>query len=294
MAESRMWAGVAFILLAAVTLAGTSVSAVLSFGGGANPSAVMIIRFIGAIIVLYGLLRYARAPIRLPPRERAVALALGLAQAAQSYFLYTSLDHIPVGLTLIIFYIYPLLVGLIASAIGQDRLTWKLAGGLVVAFSGLILVFNVTGEGLGLIGAAFAVFAAISWSLVVVGTTSLTRGGDSRPVTFHVQLSALIFVTVFLIFTGDVRLPGTPQAWAGYLLIPVLYSVGVTSFFIATSIIGSVRSSLIMNFEPVAAIVLAYLILGQTLTPLQLLGGVIVISALLAVKWDARSKLERS
>jgi len=294
MSVSRTWIGVALVLFAAVILASTSVSAVVSYGGGANPSAVIFIRFAGAIVVLYCLLRYSGAPIRLPPRRRAFALTLGFAQAAQSYFLYTALDHISVGLTTIIFYIYPLLVGLFASAIGQDRLTWTLGGGLVIAFVGLMFVFNITGEGLNFIGASFAVFAAISWSLVVVVNIWLARGGDSRPVTLHVQASALFIVSVILIIVGDVQFPQTLRAWTGYLLMPILYGVGITAFFFAASMIGSVRSSLIMNFEPVSAIILGYLILGQTLTPLQLFGGATVLSTLFVVKWDAERRMKRA
>ena len=55
-------------------------------------------------------------------------------------------------------------------------------------------------------------------------------------------------------------------------------------FFTATQIIGSVRTSLLMNFEAVSAIVLGYLVLGQALAPLQLAGAAIVIAALLVAR----------
>ena len=96
-------------------------------------------------------------------------------------------------------------------------------------------------------------------------------------------MSALVVVAAILAFTGHVRFPTTPQSWAGYLLIPVVYGLGVMLFFVAASMIGAVRTSMIMNFEPVAAIVLGYLVLGQTLSPLQLLGGALALSALFFV-----------
>lgn len=286
MTVSRAWVGVALVLLSAMTFSGTSISAVVSYGGGANPSTVIVIRFAGAVAVLYGLLRYAGAPIRLKRRDRVFALALGIVQAVQSYFLYTSFEHIPVALTMIIFYVYPLLIGIFASAIGQERLTLPLWAGLVVAFLGLLLVFNVTGDGLNFTGALFAVLAAVAWSLVVVLASRLFSGGDSRPVTLHIQVAALVIFVLILLISGDVQLPQTARGWTGYLLLPLFYGVAITSFFAATAIIGSVRGSLIMNFEPVATAILGYLILGQTLTPLQLLGGSFVIMALFAARWE--------
>ena len=186
MTFSRASVGTATVLLAAMLLAGTSVSAVVSYGGGANPSAVMLIRFMGAILVLYGALRITGGKISLPPKTRAMAFAIGIAQASQSYFLYNSLAHIPVRLTMIIFYIYPLLVGLLAGLTGHERLTWTLGGGLATAFVGLVFVFSVTGDGLNAIGAWYAVFTAMSWCLVILGGSRLAGGGDSRPVTLHI------------------------------------------------------------------------------------------------------------
>ncbi len=280
----RIWVGVGLVLFAAVVLATTSVAAVISFNAGANPSAVVVIRFMGGAIVLYTLLLATGAPARLTPRARLIAAAIGAAQAVQSYALYSSLDRIPVGLTMIIFYVFPLMVGVLASAIGQDRLTRRLIAALAIAFMGLILVFNVTGAGLDLAGALFAGLAACAWTIVVVFGTRLAAGGDSRPVTLHIQLSALIWFSIALAVTGEMRFPTGAGGWTALALIPFLYGLAMAAFFTATQIIGSVRTSLLMNFEAVSAIVLGYLVLGQALAPLQLAGAAIVIAALIVAR----------
>ena len=293
MTLSRPVLGALLVLVAATVFSATSVSAVVSYEGGANPMAVIAIRFFGAIAVLYGLLRLTGAQLRLSRRDRTIALLLGAVQAAQSYFLYTSFNHIPVAMTMIIFYVYPLLVGLFASAIGQERLTWSLGAGLVVAFIGLTLVFNVTGEGLNTIGSVFAGLAAVSWTVIVVMSAYLMRGGDSRPVTLHIQTSAAVIFAIVLVVTGDVVLPTTVKGWTGYLLMPLFYGIAISAFFAANAMIGSVRTSLIMNSEPVATIILGFLVLGQTLTPLQLLGAAFVIGGLVAARWDGRRAPEK-
>ena len=284
MIGDRMWFGIGLVMFAAVVLAATSVAAVISFQGGANPSAVVVIRFLGGAFVLYTLLLVSGASARLSRRARMIAFAIGAAQAVQSFALYSSLDRIPVGLTMIIFYVFPLIVGVLASAIGQERLTGRLVAALIVAFLGLVLVFNVTGAGLDLAGALFAGLAAIAWTVVVVFGTRLAAGGDSRPVTLHIQLSALILFSLALVIAGDVRFPAAGEGWAALVLIPFLYGAAMAAFFTATQIIGPVRTSLLMNFEAVSAIVLGYLVLGQTLTPLQLAGAAIVIGALFVAR----------
>ena len=290
---SRPVVGVALVLLAASVFSATSVSAVLSYQGGANPNSVIAIRFIGSIIVLYGLLRLSGAKIALSRRDRTIALLLGSVQAAQSYFLYTSFDHIPVALTMIIFYVYPLLVGLFASAIGQEKLTWGLGAGLVIAFIGLTFVFNVTGDGLNFAGALFAALAAVMWTIIVVMSAHLMRGGDSRPVTLHIQLSAATIFWVILLISGDAVLPATTTGWTAFLLLPLFYGISISAFFAANAMIGSVKTSLFMNSEPVFTIILGWLILAQTLTPLQLLGATFVIAGLLAARWSSRRVSDR-
>lgn len=284
MNRDRFWLGVGLVLFAAVVLSVTSVTAVVSFQGGANPSAVVVIRFLGAAVVILALLRVTGAPVRLPPRARLIAFAIGAAQAVQSYGLYSSLDRIPVGLTMIIFYVFPLLVALLASVTGQDRLTGRLVAALIIAFCGLVLVFNVTGAGLDLAGALFAGLAATAWAVVVVFGTRLAAGGDPRPVTLHIQLSALVLFAAALAVTGEIRLPESGEGRIALALIPFLYGAAMAAFFTATQIIGSVRTALLMNFEAVSAIVLGYLILDQTLTPPQLAGAAIVVSALFVAR----------
>ena len=74
----------------------------------------------------------------LPRRERLISLALGGLAAVQAYCLYTSIAHIAVGLTFAIFYIYPILVALIAIAFRQDRdHAGDRRSGSMVAFAGL-------------------------------------------------------------------------------------------------------------------------------------------------------------
>ena len=107
-----------------------------------------------------------------------------------------------------------------------------------------------------------------------------------RPVTLHVQGSALILFAAILLISGDIQLPDTARGWTAYCLVPLFYGIAMTSFFAATSMIGSIRATLVMNFEAVATVILGYLVLSQILTTLQLVGGAFVILALVAAGRD--------
>ena len=155
------WLGIGLVLLSAVSFSATSASAVISYEGGANSIAVITIRFLGGILFLWLLLKFTGAPIVLAKRDRWLALGLGVFLAGQSFFLYASFELIPVGLAMIIFYIYPLMVAMVESLTGRDRISTAVWGALVFAFTGILLVLNVTGDGLNMLGAIYAVIAGL-------------------------------------------------------------------------------------------------------------------------------------
>ena len=276
--------GVALAVGATLTFTASTVGAVFSYEGGGEPLAAITSRYIGAMLVFVPLLHFSGIGFTLPRRERLISLGLGVLAAVQAYCLYNSIAHIPVGLTFSIFYIYPILVALIAIAFRQDRITPAIVVGLVVAFSGLMLVFNVTGDGPNLWGSLLAIGAAISWSIITVASSRVMRTQDPRLFTFHLQISAGLIYLVICLVDGDVALPHTAKGWAGLISLPLFYAASTLGFFGAIAMIGSIRAALLMNLEPVFTIVAGFVILGQILTPLQLAGAALVIGAVLAVR----------
>lgn len=276
--------GIGLAVLASASFTVSTVVTVWSYDGGGEPLAAITIRFAGAIIVLASVMKLIGIPFRLPPRQRILSLGLGCLLSVHAYCLYNSFAQIPVGLTFSIFYIYPMLVTLIAIGIGQDRMTPAIAMALAAAFAGLVLVFNVTGEGMSLLGAGLALGASLTWSVIIVASARLMREQDPRTLTLHMQISAgTIYILIWLI-DGDVALPQTAKGWIGYVALPIFYAVSIVCFFGAISMIGSIRAALIMNIEPVFTITAGFLVLGQTLTRMQLLGAALVIAAVFAVR----------
>ena len=283
-ARRRGLAGIALAVGAALTFTASTVGAVFSYEGGGEPLAAISSRYVGAMLVFVPLLHFSGVGFTLPLRERLISLAIGALAAVQAYCLYNSIAHIAVGLTFAIFYIYPILVALIAIAFRQDRITRAIVVGLVVAFAGLMLVFDLSGTGPNLQGSLLAVGAAVSWSIITVASGRVMRTQDPRLFTFHLQISAGLIYLVICLVDGDVALPHTVKGWAGLISLPLFYAASTLGFFGAIALIGSIRASLLMNLEPVFTIAAGFLILGQVLTPVQLAGAALVIGAVLAVR----------
>ena len=281
-----IWLGPTLAIIAAVSFATGTTIAVIAYDAGATPLSVITTRISFTVLAVLILIRLTGSPFGLPPRERAIALALGLLLGIQSYCHYEAIGILPVAIAILVFYLFPLLVGVISHFTGEERMSPALGMALAVAALGLFFALDVTGGGLDPSGILLAIGAATSFSIVVVINASLIRRtGRSLPVTLHMNLTAALAFIVTCALLGEFPLPDGREGWIAFTAVPVFYSIGMICFFIAVGAIGAVWASLLMNLEPVAAIVLGLVLLGQVLTPLQLLGAGLVVAAIVAARW---------
>jgi drug/metabolite transporter (DMT)-like permease len=162
-----------------------------------------------------------------------------------------------------------------------------------VILLGLALALDVFGAASGLgaqaqwgrigAGVAFAVGAAVAFGLALVLTQQHAADLDGRVRTALTMtlVGSLALVAAFV--QGGLNLPDAPAGWAGLVALTVLYGTAFTILFTVLPRLGVVGSSPILNVEPVAALVMAWALLGQTIAPLQVAGGLIVVGAVMAL-----------
>ena len=197
-----------------------------------------------------------------------------------SFLILSSFQYIPVALAILIFYLFPLLTAVGAWILGDEPLSPIFVGLLILALIGLAFALNIGGGNLDPKGVALALGSAFLVTLLLLFNGKLVKGRDSRPFTLVIlSACAVIFIISDLIFY-QFLLPNSAVGIAAYLGVAVSYSFAIILMFTALSMIGPVRISLFLNFEPVATIILRFFILGQTLTSWQLFGAAIVIAAI--------------
>ena len=89
----------------------------------------------------------------------------------------------------------------------------------------------------------------------------------------------MIFV-VFSLATWNWHSPQTGTGWFALLVVSVTVTIAVLTLFISINRIGPFRSALIMNLEPLIATILSAVLLGEFMTAWQVLGGAIMLGAL--------------
>jgi drug/metabolite transporter (DMT)-like permease len=102
-----------------------------------------------------------------------------------------------------------------------------------------------------------------------------------------VAATAALFVAVMSV-TLDVRLPRTEAGWIGLAGLALFYAGGITGLFLLLPLLGPVQSSVVLNLEPVAVAIIAWIALGEALTGAQIAGAAIVVAAVIFFQATAR------
>lgn len=281
----------ATLLLIAFMMGANHVAARLAFDHGVDVATAVAFRSGITALAVTVLLRWQRVPVRLTARHRRVLPAIGVLVAVQSLCLYSSVARLPVALALLAFNTYPLWTALWARLIYAHRPEPKVLRAMPVLLLGLALALDVFGAASGIsaaahwseigAGVAFALAAAATFGLALVLTQHEAADLDGRLRTATTMGMVAVLALVGVGTQGGFHLPQAPLGWAGLLGLTVLYGTAFTLMFTVLPRLGVVGNSAIMNVEPIFALLLAWALLGQTIAPVQVAGGLLVVATVM-------------
>jgi len=283
------WLGASLLLLIATTFASNHVAARVAFDHGANVATAVAVRSSGAALFVWTLLRAARVPLHLARPTLLRALGIGALLSVQSLCLYSAVARIPVALALLVFNTFPMMLGLLAWATGHGRPRPRAFVAMGLALSGLALALDAFGwagdaarseDAAMAAGVALAATAALAFAAVLLLTTRWLADTDGRLRSFVLMLVVAAVALFAGSTTGDFAWPQDTTGWVALALLTLLYSSAITALFVLLPRLGAINNAAIMNFEPIAALLLAWIVLDQAMAPLQLVGAGIVVCAI--------------
>jgi drug/metabolite transporter (DMT)-like permease len=288
--DRSLWRGSALVACSAVTFGAITTLGRLAYDGGSNPLTVVLLRLCTFVCVVGLLLVALRRPGRLTLRAFLATLWMAVTLTMMSVGYLGSVAFIPVSLAALIFYSFPLLVGVIAAADGRERMTGRKAVALMVAFVGLALALGPSFSTLDWRGVALAFTAALGMGFTVTYGGEAVRGQDTLAMNFYTNLWMLIGLALYLAMAGGVTLPATRLGWTGAAGVCLCYVLAFVSWFLAARRIGPVRVAALFNIEPLVSIFCAWLLLGERLGPVQLAGAALVLGSVVAVTLAGTSR----
>jgi drug/metabolite transporter (DMT)-like permease len=283
----------AHLLAFAVAFAMTGICTALALQDGSNPLTVVTVRTLSAVGLLAAWLVLQQVSLRLPRRDAGIALLIGIPLCVNNYMINAAIGEIPVPLAVLIFYTWPAITTAASWLLRKERFRARAAAALTLAFAGVALTLNVELTAAQAKGVWLALGAAFMWSATFLLTGHYYQGRDTRVPTLYMMLTALAVFLAACLATGDVAWPRGAAGWTGIAGVGAFYTFALIGLFLAAVRIGAARAGFYMNFEPLASVLLAALILDQRLAPVQLAGAALVIAALFLFRPPAAASPSR-
>lgn len=294
MSQARALSLTAFLtlLLIGLMMGSNHVAARLAFASGLDVATAVAVRSAATALVVGLLIAWGQVPLlAMGRRQRRALLLIGVLIGLQSQCLYSSVARLPVALALLAFNTYPLFTALWDRLLYGHAPARAMVLAMPVILLGLALALDVLGAASGLgagtqwaqmgAGVAFALAAAACFGLALILTQHETQGLDGRWRTFFNMVTAGAIALAVMGWHGAPHWPGSTLGWIGLAALCFLYGTAFTIMFTVLPRLGAASFSAIMNVEPIFALVLAWWVLDQSIASSQMLGALLVVSAVI-------------
>jgi drug/metabolite transporter (DMT)-like permease len=248
----------------------------------------LAVRFAIASVLLY--LIAPRALGALSPAARRNAVVLGMLYGVAQILQTAGLAHTPASVSGFITGMYVVCTPLFAALILHTRITAMTWAAVGLATAGLA-VLTLNGFSIGY-GEAITLVAAVLYALHIVGLGAWAGARDAIGMTI-VQLVVITVVCLVATVPDGIVLPATLGDWVAVVYMAVFAgALALAGQTWAQAHLPPTRAAIIMSMEPVFAAFFAVLLGGEVITPRMLLGGLMVLAAMLVVELVPRRKIE--
>ncbi len=274
--------GVLLILLSGTAFGAMPLFARAAYADGVTPSAALFVRFALAALCMLALMAIRRTAF---PRGRDLKILIllgGIIYVGQSLTYYMALGHTSASIAALVVYVYPALVTAFAALFLKEPLTRLKLTAIGLSLIGCALTVGPL-RGANLFGISLSLASAVMYATyVLIGTRLAGRSGAVATTTVILSSTAVSYGA--LLAVSGPRWPQTGDGWAALVGLALVSTVvAVLAFLAGVRRVGAVAGSTISTVEPVIAVILAMVFLGESLNAIQLAGGALIVVAVLLI-----------
>lgn len=292
-ASSRPLLGGVLALISAMSFAVNVPFVALVYEHGGNIHAVNLVRpwFFLVCVALWLLI--TRPSLRMPGRHIWLSLVVGVAFMVEYYGVHWAIQFIPVGLAILVLYIYPIIVTVITGVMERRVPSLAMMGAMLVVFVGLAFALRAAAAEFHWLGVGFAFAATIGMCGMVMVSAPAMKGQSRSVVMTYALAGASLMMTLVAFGGAPIVFPDGAAGMTALFAATAFYTLATGMLFLAVSMIGPVGFAVIDNTVPVWAILFGFLILGETLTGVQYFGVFLVVAGVTAIQIVQHGKKPR-
>lgn len=251
---------------------------------GASVEAILFFRYGIAVLILGAFLLLTKQTFKVSLKQAGILLVLGLLYTASSIFLFEAYNFIASGLATTLIFLYPVLVALIMVFLRVVP-SWQVWLAIVATFLGVIIMTqNGDSQAINPIGVLLSLGSATVYAffIVIINRSKAIGSISNSLLTFYsLMVGAFIFLGKNLL--SDAPITTGIEGWGAWMnlvglaLLPTV--VSTASLAIATRNIGATKASVLGVFEPITAILVGTVCLGEVLTTNIVIGILLAMGA---------------
>lgn len=281
--------GILYIVISAASFGTLAIFGRYAYADGLDTFTLLFLRFTFSALIMAGILIVRREGL---PRGKPLALLIGMGAigyVGQSFCYLTATQYASAGLVALLLYLYPIFVAILSVIFLKEKLNRVKVIALALATTGVALI--VDPQGGQWLGIALAIGAAAIYSVYIIVGAGVMKKVSAISSSTVIFASAGLVYGVLMAINGP-HWPITADGWltvAATVLIATV--IAVVTFLAGLKRIGPTDASMLSTLEPVVTVLLAAWLFDETLQPVTLLGGALILIAVIVL---TRSELRHT
>ncbi len=298
-ANRDVYLGVVFALLAAIGFSAKAILVKLAYLDEVDAITLLAMRMVFSVPFFIGIAVWARYKHAQPLNwhDRLLVLGLGLVGYYLSSLLdFLGLQYISAGLERLILFLYPTMTVILTAVLYKRAIGKKTLLAMALCYAGIALVFlHDVGMSQGdtvVLGASLVFASTLSYSIYLVGAGhAIARIGAMRFTAYAMVVASAASLLQFFIMRPMSALD-LPMRVYELSIAMAIFSTVLPVFLLSYAIhrIGSGRASLIGSIGPVSTIYMAYVILKENISLLQIAGSMLVMGGVLIISMNSKKE----
>ena len=202
---------------------------------GVSPPVLIFLRGLPIVLLLAIWLRATRQQMVFPLGVLSILIALAMLNVINAFGIVFAISFIPVGLAILLLYLFPVVTPLISAALGDSALSAAQMAAAFVAFAGLAVALNIWDLQIDLLGIVLGVVSAIALSLNIVVSARYMRRLPRLSVLLYLMGVVLAVAAVYVLVDPALGWPDA-DTWPLVVALMAMYAIAISSFYMAVDV----------------------------------------------------------
>lgn len=277
------------MLIASMAIFGTLGLFVRHIGVSSGELALYRAVMAAILIGLYLLITGNKIPFRNIKKDVPLLLASGMAMGINWMLLFEAYKYTTVSVATLSYYFAPVIVTLVCPIFFKEKMTQKQIICFAMSTLGIVMITgigDVSTSGTNMIGILFGLGAAMLYATVIV-INKFIREVEGLHRTFLQFVAAIVILVPYVVVTSGMNLYLLDGIGWGALLVVGIVHTGITYclYFSSLNELPGQKVAILSYIDPLVAIVISVTLLGESMTVMQAIGGVLILGFTL---WNER------